>query len=95
MIDLDNTLVDRDAAFRAAAIDFLTEHGLPEGDLDWLMTLDASGHTPRREVARALSERYGGIDARDFLDRGRPTGSPCPTRSARRSSRPAPRAGPA
>ncbi|MFJ4204583.1 HAD family hydrolase [Streptomyces sviceus] len=70
MIDLDNTLVDRDAAFRAAAAAFLTEHGLPEGDLDWLMSLDASGHTPRREVATALSERYGGIDTRDFLDRG-------------------------
>jgi putative hydrolase of the HAD superfamily len=70
MIDLDNTLVDRDAAFRAAAAAFLAEHGLPEGDLDWLMTLDASGHTARLEVARALSERYGGIDAQDFLDRG-------------------------
>lgn len=53
-----------------AAIDFLAEHGLPDGDLDWLLALDASGLTPRREVARALSERYGGIDAQDFLDRG-------------------------
>ncbi|MEU1476425.1 HAD family hydrolase [Streptomyces sp. NPDC005760] len=70
MIDLDNTLVDRDAAFRAAATAFLAEHGLPEADLDWLMTLDASGLTPRRQVAAALSERYGGIDAEDFLDRG-------------------------
>ncbi|MET7689840.1 HAD-IA family hydrolase [Streptomyces sp. NPDC005483] len=70
MIDLDNTLVDRDAAFRAAASAFLAEHRLPAGDLDWLLTVDASGHTPRREVATALSERYGGIDARDFLDRG-------------------------
>ncbi|MFJ8784844.1 HAD family hydrolase [Streptomyces sp. NPDC102476] len=70
MIDLDNTLVDRDAAFRAAATAFLAEHDLPDGDLDWLMTLDASGYTPRREVARALSVRYGGIDSQDFLDRG-------------------------
>jgi putative hydrolase of the HAD superfamily len=70
MIDLDNTLVDRDAAFRAAAIAFLTEHRLPEGDLDWLTTLDASRLTPRREVATALSERYGGIDAQAFLDHG-------------------------
>ena len=70
MIDLDNTLVDRDAAFRAAATAFLAGHSLPEGDLDWLMTLDASGLTPRREIARALSERYGGIDAQGFLDRG-------------------------
>lgn len=70
MIDLDNTLVDRDAAFRAAATTFLAEHGLPEGDLNWLMAVDASGCTPRREVARTLSERYGGIDAQEFLDRG-------------------------
>ncbi|WP_328978354.1 hypothetical protein [Streptomyces canus] len=70
MIDLDNTLVDRDTAFRAAATAFLAEHGLPEGDLDWLMALDASGYSPRREVARALSERYGGIDTQDLLDRG-------------------------
>lgn len=70
MIDLDNTLVDRDAAFRAAASAFLAEHGLPEGDLDWVMALDGSGLTPRQEVASALSERYGALDSRDFLDRG-------------------------
>jgi putative hydrolase of the HAD superfamily len=70
MIDLDNTLVDRDAAFRAAASAFLSEHRLPEGDLDWLLTVDASGLTPRRKVAAALSERYGDLDSQDFLDRG-------------------------
>ncbi|MEU0408848.1 HAD family hydrolase [Streptomyces griseorubiginosus] len=70
MIDLDNTLVDRDTAFRSAAAAFLAEHGLPEGDLDWVMALDGSGLTPRPDVARALSERYGGVDSRDFLDRG-------------------------
>ena len=70
MIDLDNTLVDRDAAFRAAATAFLAEHDLPEADLDWIMALDGSGLTPRPEVASALSARYGGLDSRDFLDRG-------------------------
>ncbi|MEU5043847.1 HAD family hydrolase [Streptomyces griseorubiginosus] len=70
MIDLDNTLVDRDSAFRAAATAFLAEHGLPEGDLDWIMALDGSGLAPRPEVASALSARYGGLDSRDFLDRG-------------------------
>ncbi|NEB03092.1 HAD family hydrolase [Streptomyces sp. SID13726] len=70
MIDLDNTLVDRDAAFRAAAAAFLAEHGLPEADLDWVTDLDGSGYTPRPEVARALAERYGGIDTRGFLDHG-------------------------
>ncbi|MEU6348791.1 HAD family hydrolase [Streptomyces sp. NPDC047072] len=70
MADLDNTLIDRDAAFRSTAATLLAEHGLPEGDLDWLTTLDASGCTPRHEVASAIAERYGGLDARGFLDRG-------------------------
>ncbi|MGW3286568.1 HAD family hydrolase [Streptomyces sp. NPDC001002] len=60
MIDLDNTLVDRDAAFRSAAEAFLTEHALPTADLAWLTTLDASGYAPRDEVARAMIERYDG-----------------------------------
>ncbi|WP_405974169.1 HAD family hydrolase [Streptomyces sp. NBC_00988] len=74
MLDLDNTLVDRDAAFREAVTDFLTAHGLPPDDLVWLMSVDASGHTPRQAVAEAMTERYGGTvtgDAvRTFLDRG-------------------------
>ena len=74
MLDLDNTLVDRDAAFRDAATEFLTTHGLPSSDLTWLMSVDASGYTPRQAVADAMIERYGGTvtgDAvRAFLDRG-------------------------
>ena len=74
MIDLDNTLVDRDAAFQGATAAFLAEHGLPGEDLGRLMSVDASGCTPRQDVARAVSERYGeGVSesaVRDFLDRG-------------------------
>lgn len=47
MIDLDNTLGDRDAAFRAAAAAFLAEQVLPADDLARLLTLDASGYAPR------------------------------------------------
>ncbi|MFI1989955.1 HAD family hydrolase [Actinoplanes sp. NPDC020271] len=57
LLDLDNTLIDRDAAFRAAAAAFLAEHGLAADDLDWLMAVDASGYTPRDEVAAALAGR--------------------------------------
>jgi putative hydrolase of the HAD superfamily len=60
MLDLDNTLIDRDAAFRAAAGAFLAERALPATDLTWLTTLDASGYTPREEVARVMIERYDG-----------------------------------
>jgi putative hydrolase of the HAD superfamily len=74
MIDLDNTLVDRDAAFREAASVFLGGNSLPVDDLAWLMSVDASGYTPRQDVARALTERYEGAvseaTVRDFLDRG-------------------------
>ncbi|MFG2715194.1 HAD family hydrolase [Streptomyces goshikiensis] len=74
MLDLDNTLVDRDAAFRTAAADFLAAHRLPRGDLDWLMALDASGYAPRPDVALAMADRYGGAlpgaAVREFLDGG-------------------------
>ncbi|GHA51110.1 hypothetical protein GCM10010372_58840 [Streptomyces tauricus] len=74
MLDLDNTLVDRDAAFREAASAFLTDHRLPVDDLAWLMSVDGSGYTPRDEVARAMAARYGAAvsaaSVRDLLDRG-------------------------
>lgn len=59
LLDLDNTLVDRDAAFRAAVAGFLAEHGLADSDLTWVTRVDASGYTPRHEVATALVDRYG------------------------------------
>ncbi|MGW8847767.1 HAD family hydrolase [Streptomyces xiamenensis] len=59
LLDLDNTLVDRDAAFRTAVAGFLAQHGLPDSDLAWVMTLEASGYTARHEVAAALTHRYG------------------------------------
>ncbi|MDO0936382.1 HAD hydrolase-like protein [Streptomyces sp. DG2A-72] len=74
MLDLDNTLVDRDAAFRAAATALLAEHALPETDIEWLMALDASGYTPKPAVAEAMADRYGAAPPvsaiRTLLDRG-------------------------
>ncbi|MEV5610783.1 HAD family hydrolase [Streptomyces sp. NPDC052225] len=59
LLDLDNTLIDRDAAFRAAMTAFLAEHALPARDVAWLMAVDADGCTPRAEVAAAMTARYG------------------------------------
>lgn len=74
LLDLDNTLIDRDAAFRAAATDLLSAHGLPAADVDWLMAVDAGGFAARRDVGAALLDRYGdavpAAAVAEFLDRG-------------------------
>jgi len=74
MIDLDNTLIDRDAAFRLGVTEFLAAHGLPAEDVDWVMSVDASGYAPRSVVADAIIARYSsGLDRDgiiDFLRRG-------------------------
>ncbi|MEU1506491.1 HAD family hydrolase [Kitasatospora sp. NPDC005748] len=67
LFDLDNTLLPRDAAFRAWARDFLTERGLPPEDLDWLVTIDGGGYVPRSTVLSAIQRRYGLDDSLDFL----------------------------
>ncbi len=74
MLDLDNTLVDRDAAFCAAVAVFLAEHRLPDTDLTWAMAVDASGYTARHDVAAAMTDRYGDtvpvVAIRALLDHG-------------------------
>jgi FMN phosphatase YigB (HAD superfamily) len=62
LMDLDNTLLPRNAAFRAWARDFLAEHGLPPTDIDWLSTIDGGGFVPRATVLGAVRQRYG-LDA--------------------------------
>ncbi|ROQ78351.1 hypothetical protein EES39_31025 [Streptomyces sp. ADI92-24] len=52
LLDLDNTLVDRDAAFRAAVADFLAQHGLPDSDLTRVATI-------RQRLLRAARSRLG------------------------------------
>lgn len=74
MIDLDNTLIDRDAAFRTGVAEFLAAHSLPAADVDWVMSVDASGYASRTVVSQAIIDRYGnGLDQDfviDFLRRG-------------------------
>ncbi|MFD0278909.1 HAD-IA family hydrolase [Kitasatospora sp. NPDC127111] len=67
LLDLDNTLLPRDAAFRAWAQDFLSERGLPPGDVDWLVTIDGGGYVPRSTVLSAAQRRYGLDDSLEFL----------------------------
>ncbi|GAA1588012.1 HAD family hydrolase [Actinoplanes couchii] len=58
LMDLDNTLIDRDSAFRDAVTGFLAEHGLPTGDLAWVMATDGGGFAGRETVAAAMTARY-------------------------------------
>ncbi|MFE2110596.1 HAD-IA family hydrolase [Kitasatospora sp. NPDC059463] len=67
LLDLDNTLLPRDAAFRAWAQDFLTERALPPADVDWLVTIDGGGYVPRSTVLSAARRRYGLDESLDRL----------------------------
>ena len=58
LLDLDNTLLDRAAAFRAWGQEFLEKLGAPAEDLDWLLDVDADGLTDRWDVAEAVRDRY-------------------------------------
>ena len=58
-MDLDNTLVDRDRAFRAWAEHLTDGISADPADLDWLLAADGDGdgYTPRAELATAMVER--------------------------------------
>ncbi|WP_344445642.1 HAD family hydrolase [Kitasatospora nipponensis] len=59
LLDLDNTLLPRDAAYQSWAQGFLNDHGLPPADLEWLTTIDGGGYVPRGTVLSATRRRYG------------------------------------
>jgi putative hydrolase of the HAD superfamily len=59
LIDLDNTLIDRQAAFDRWAAVFLDElDRLEPGELTWLASVDRDGIAPREEFFRHVRERY-------------------------------------
>lgn len=60
LIDLDDTLVDRAAAFRRWAEQFALRHSsAAESDVDWLVEMDADGYTPRERLVREIEQRFG------------------------------------
>lgn len=67
LFDLDNTLIPRDAAFRAWAQDFLADHDLPPSDIEWLYAMDGSGYVPRATVLAAAKRRYRLDHSMDML----------------------------
>lgn len=58
LLDLDNTLLDRSAAFRSWGQKFLADVGAPASDIDWLLSYDADGLTDRWDLADAIRDRY-------------------------------------
>jgi 5'-nucleotidase len=76
LADLDNTLIDRDRAFRGWAREFAAEisggAGSPacEAAARWLIEADASGYAPRPELAERIRTRFGLHDpVEDVLER--------------------------
>lgn len=65
LFDLDNTLADREAAFRRWAGRFAAEHGLDGACVEFLCTEDGDGYVPRDELFAAVRDRCGvttGVD---------------------------------
>lgn len=59
LFDLDNTLADREAAFRRWAQSFAREHDLDGSCVEFLCTGDGDGYVPRDELFAALRDQYG------------------------------------
>lgn len=59
LLDLDNTLVDRDGAFGSWATDYVAEAGGTPADLAWLIESDAHGYAPRVSLATQMRDRLG------------------------------------
>ncbi|GAA1491539.1 HAD family hydrolase [Brachybacterium sacelli] len=67
LLDLDNTLVDRDRAFSRWAEPFVAQHRGDRTDLEWLLETDAHGYTHRAVLADGLIDRLGLATTRDDL----------------------------
>ncbi|MEL7157130.1 MAG: haloacid dehalogenase-like hydrolase, partial [Actinomycetota bacterium] len=59
MLDLDNTLADREAAVAAWASEFGRRHALPADAQRWMLDLDNDGYSDRTEVFQAIKSRFG------------------------------------
>ncbi|NJP95275.1 HAD family hydrolase [Nonomuraea sp. FMUSA5-5] len=59
LFDLDNTLIDRLAAFERWAAAFAAERGLGAGAAAWLVAADADGSVPMEAFFARVRERFG------------------------------------
>jgi FMN phosphatase YigB (HAD superfamily) len=59
LFDLDNTLIDRQAAFRRWSSSWVDGLGLDEKDADWLCQIDNDGFADRGSVFGQAKRRFG------------------------------------
>jgi putative hydrolase of the HAD superfamily len=59
LIDLDNTLIDRSAAFKSWAADYVPQQGADSSDVDWLIAADREGYETRPRLAEMIGTRFG------------------------------------
>lgn len=69
MLDLDNTLSDRQRAVADWAAEFVAEQGQGTDAVDWLLRLDNDGHSDRAEVFRSIQRRFGTEATAEELER--------------------------
>ncbi|WP_327089215.1 HAD family hydrolase [Nonomuraea sp. NBC_01738] len=67
LFDLDNTLIDLDAAFRLWATEFSAEHGLDAEAAEWLVALDQEGLPHRESFFARTKARFSLPDPVDEL----------------------------
>lgn len=58
MIDLDNTLADREAAVRAWIAEFCEQESLPDDARSWILATDNDGYSARADVLQAIKDRF-------------------------------------
>lgn len=58
LLDLDNTLIDRAAAFRRWAEIFVAQRNGAPDDLDWLIAADGDGFVARDELAMQVTDHF-------------------------------------
>ena len=59
LFDLDNTLIDRDAAFVNWSARFLAGRGLDAGELAWMVETDDEGNRSRVDFFSSVRARFG------------------------------------
>lgn len=70
LVDLDNTLIDRAAAFNSWSNDFVHMLGRPTSEAAWLIGADRDGYEARDSLARAMKERYNlDITVEDLVEK--------------------------